>query len=96
MKNTETDSELYKKAKERVAELKDYYSHLGIYFLVNIFLFLIDAFSDPSRWWFYWATFGWGIGILAHTFSVFGAGGMFGEKWEDEQIKKYIEKNKKQ
>ncbi len=95
MNNNQLDanSELYKKAKLRVEELKGYYTHLGIYFIVNIFLFLLDVFNDPSQWWFYWTTLGWGIGIAAHTFAIFGIAGMFGEKWENEQIEKYIQKN---
>lgn len=92
-KTIDTDSELYKKAKARVEELKGYYTHLGIYVIVNIFLFILDATNNPSQWWFYWTTLGWGIGIAAHTFATFGIGGVFGEKWENDQIEKYIQKN---
>jgi hypothetical protein len=96
MINKNIDPILYKKAENRVEEIKGYYIHLAIYVLVNIFLFLLNALTNPSEWWFYWTTFGWGIGILAHTFATFGIGNMLGEKWKNQQIEKYIQQNQSQ
>ncbi|UCF79836.1 MAG: 2TM domain-containing protein, partial [Candidatus Eiseniibacteriota bacterium] len=48
------DQERYERAKKRVAELKDFYSHLIVYVLVNITLFMVNMLTSPGHLWFYW------------------------------------------
>ena len=90
----EKGNDRYKAAKERVEEIKGFYVHLFIYIVVNIGLILLDVLTSPLQLWFYWPLLGWGIGLIAHAFSVFGIRGMFGKEWEERKIKEIMEKEK--
>ena len=88
------DQDLLEKAKKRVYELKGYYIHLITYFVVNIFLLILNLLTSPDELWFYWPMLGWGIGILSHTWSIFGKNMFFGRNWEDRKIKELMNKDK--
>ncbi len=85
----------YKRARKRVKELKEFYMHLSVFAAVNLTLFLINLVSSPGRWWFYWVTVFWGIGLIWHAFGVFIEDRLFGKEWEEKKIREYMEKNKK-
>jgi len=89
------DEDSYKRAKERVKELKGFYSHLTIYILINILLIVINLVTSPQSLWFYWVTVFWGIGILIHAWNIFGHNSLLGKDWEDKKIQKYMDKEKK-
>ena len=84
----------YQRAQKRVEAIKGFYIHLGVYLLVNLLLFLINILTSPDDLWFYWVLLGWGIGIVAHAFSVFGAGRLFGADWEEKKIREIMEEEK--
>ena len=84
----------YKRAKEKVEELKGFYSHLITFIAVNIFLAIINFLTNPGFWWFLFVTFFWGIGLIIHGLSVFMKRGIFSKEWEDRKIKEYMEKEK--
>ena len=86
------DFEKYKKAKERVAELKGFYVHAIMYVLVNVAMILYNLLSNPGYYWFIWPLMGWGIGLFAHGLSVFLKGRLFGKSWEEKKIKELMEK----
>lgn len=86
------DVEKYKKAKERVAELKGFYVHLVVYFVVNLVMVIYNLIVTPEHLWFIWPLFGWGIGISVHALSVFLKGRLFGKDWEEKKIKEIMEK----
>ena len=75
------DNEKYEKAKKRVEEIKGFYSHLITYVVVNIILFLVDFFTSPGIWWFYWPLLGWGIGLFFHGMGVFVFSKFPGKNW---------------
>jgi hypothetical protein len=85
----------YQRAKKRVEALRGFYVHLGVYVLVNLFLFLLNIITSPDNLWFYWPLLGWGIAIVVQAFSVFGPGRLFGAEWEEKKIQEIIEKEKK-
>jgi len=79
----------HRRAKKRVEALRGFYIHLGVYVLVNLFLFLLNIITSPDRLWFYWPLLGWGIGVIAQAFSVFGA------DWEEKKIREIMKKEEK-
>ncbi|MEO0073433.1 MAG: 2TM domain-containing protein [candidate division WOR-3 bacterium] len=93
----EREKELYRRARERVGAQRSFFVHLITYLLVNLMLFILNAVSrsSGSGWWFFWPLIGWGIGLFAHGFSVFGAFGLFNSAWEERQIEKLVEKEKR-
>ena len=94
MDNIDRESEDYKRAKNRVEEIRGFWSHCAVFIIINLGLLIINLITSPHDYWFYWPLLGWGIGLIAHGFHVFGARGIFGKNWEEQQIKKYMDKEK--
>jgi len=90
------EKELEKRAREQVEAQKGFYVHLITYILVNAGLFFINLATrrNGGGWWFYWPLFGWGIGLIAHAFSVFGAFGLFNRQWEERQVKRIMDRER--
>jgi fatty acid desaturase len=76
--------ERYKRAKKRVIEIRRFYTHLTVYVLVMIGLFIVD-YQDRGSWWFYWPLIGWGIALIYHGFKALGTG------WEERKIKRFVD-----
>jgi 2TM domain-containing protein len=90
-----TEDAAYRRARRHVAALRGFYTHLTVFVLVNILLFAINILTSPHSLWFYWPLIGWGIGLLAHAFTVFGFGGRgwMGEDWEERKVREYMQKD---
>jgi hypothetical protein len=91
------EKELERRAREQVEAQKGFYVHLMTYILVNAGLFLINAGTRTryGGWWFYWPLFGWGIGLVSHAFNVFGVLALFTSDWEERQVKKMMDKERR-
>ncbi len=89
------EQELYARARKRVEELKGFYSHFMVYVLVNAGLVGLNLLTSPQYLWFVWPMLGWGIGLVAHGFSVFGAGRFFGADWEERKTREYMEQERR-
>ena len=91
--NTQTSDETvaYERASKRVKELKGFYGNLISYCLVIPFLIFVNLYTVPQYHWFWWPMLGWGIGLASHAFQVFG----IGRNWEEKQIQKILEKEKR-
>jgi len=88
----------YIRAKKRVDAIKGFYWHLASYIAVNIFLIVVIAInSDGNIWNFgtFSTAFFWGIGLGFHALGVFGKDFILGKDWENRQIKKYMDKDKR-
>jgi len=46
--------------------------HLFAYVAVIVLLFVVNLTVTPHSWWFYWVALGWGAGLLANAWAVFG------------------------
>lgn len=57
---------------ERLENRRDIRNHVLIYGAVNTMLVVIWAFSGAGYFWPIWAIAGWGIGLAAHAWSVYG------------------------
>lgn len=87
-----------KRAKKRIEEIKGFYIHLTVYVVVNIFI-LINIYLNTDNFWrwpHFLPLFGWGIGVSFHAAKTFGYNPFFGKKWEERQIQKFIDEDKKQ
>ena len=65
------NQEAYERASKRVAAKMSFFIHLTIYVVINLLLVVINLVTSPGHLWFYWALFGWGIGLFFHGLSVF-------------------------
>lgn len=84
------ESLAYEKATKRVKELKGFYGNLTSYCLIMPFLIVVNIWTSPHYYWFWWALLGWGIGLASHAVQVFG----IGKDWEEKQIQKILDKEK--
>ena len=93
----------YRRAKKRVKDLKEFYKHFLVYFLVNAIFIgrriykdidqgdtLVEAFTDQRNYdFFFW----WGMGLIIHAASVFIAPNILNKDWEERKIKEQMDKN---
>jgi transcriptional regulator with XRE-family HTH domain len=73
-----------------VRKVKGFYLHLIQYVFVISLLALLNFVVSPTKLWFLWAAFGWGIGIMAHAVAVFELVPFFGAEWEKRQVEKRL------
>lgn len=79
----------YAEAKKRVEKRKGFYSHLGSFLVVNIWITVANGF-EPVYPMIFW----WGVGLVSHYISVFGlpGSGAMSDDWEEREIKKEMAK----
>lgn len=75
-----------KRARKRVKELRDLYTHAGIYSVIISFLFILDLITG-SGFWFYWPALGWGVGLAIHAVVVLVEEGIFDKSWEERKVR---------
>jgi hypothetical protein len=81
----------YLRAKKKVEELKEFYGSLISYLFVIPFLIFINYNTYWGFQWFWFPLLGWGLGLVIHSFQVFG----YGSSWEDRKIREIMEKDEK-
>lgn len=82
----------YKRAKERVEEIKSFYSNVLAYVVVISFLAWIN-YRTTDFLWFIFPAAGWGFGVLMHGLGTFGYLPFLGKGWEERKIKELIEQD---
>ncbi|WP_430907330.1 2TM domain-containing protein [Maribacter sp. 2-571] len=96
------------RAKKRVKQLRRFYRHVLLYVLVNLMLFVFqsritvilvskEALGNPDilkpvDWDLFGTPIVWGAVLLLHALKVYIGVPAFGKKWEERQIRKYMEK----
>jgi hypothetical protein len=84
----------YREARRRARNLRDFYVHALVYIAVMAGLFAFNMLVMPSRPWAALPAIGWGLGVLAHGFTVLVAPGLFGADWEERKIREYLERDR--
>ena len=83
----------YIRAKQRVVEIKKFYTNLISYIIFITFLAILNYVTNSWRQpWFLWAAFGWGLGILFHAAKAFQWNPVFNKDWEERKIKEFMDK----
>lgn len=86
----------YIRARKKVEDIKGFYSSLISYCLVIPFLvFIWWRFTPHSIQWFWFAAFGWGLGLVIQGFQAFGFP-ILSADWEERKIKEIMEEDEKQ
>ncbi|MTH15728.1 2TM domain-containing protein [Flavobacterium sp. LC2016-01] len=96
------DDESFEIAYKKVKKVKDFYSHLKVYIVVNVILIISNTNRDflgirfNENELFDWETYStaifWGIALLVHALAVFGPELFFGSNWEQRKIQSYMDK----
>lgn len=89
------EDEKYKTIKARVGRMREFYSSLVSYFIVNIVLIVINLLTSPHNLWFYWVTVIWGIVLLIRWINLSTIKDRyFGDDWEKKKIEELMRKDK--
>lgn len=86
------DAKMREEARKYVRELREFYSHVATFVVINIVLNIINWLTSPGYWWAKWPLLGWGIGLIMHGFSLFGLDYFFGKDWEERKIDEIVKK----
>lgn len=90
----------YMYAERKVKRIKGFYVHFSVYVIINT-IALVTAYrhsKTSADFWeldTFWMLLSWGIGLAAHGISVFAPHFLFSKKWEEERIRKIIDKERK-
>lgn len=84
------ETKRHEQAKEYVRKLKGFWIHLAVYVIVNACLIALNLVKRPDDLWFRWLLVGWGAGLAAHAFLLFGGG--IGKNWEARKIKEVMKR----
>jgi len=92
--NSEHKENKYFRAKERVVEIKKFYTSLMFYIVFIAFLAGLNYYTNEFRYaWFLWAAFGWGIGLCFQAAKAFRWAPFMDKEWEEKKIKELMEKD---
>lgn len=84
----------YTRARERVTELKKFYSELTTYIIIVSTLAWLNYYTNGWRYmWFLWVVFGWGIGLGARALTTFRLNPFMNKDWEERKIKQFMEED---
>ncbi len=83
----------YEKAREKVEELRGFYSHLASFLLVIPILWVLNYGSQPDFLWAIFPTLGWGFGLTRHAMRVFEVNILWGKEWQERKIRELMEKD---
>lgn len=87
----------YLRAKERVAEIKKFYTGLISYVVVISMLAAVNYYVNQwSYMWFLWAAFGWGVGLVFQAAKAYQWSPFMGKNWEERKLKEFMEEEDKQ
>jgi hypothetical protein len=89
------DHQDYDRARAHVRSLRSFYLHAAVYLIVNFALLALNLIRNPDHLWFYWVALGWGIGLAAHAYLVFGSHRLLGADWQERKIQEELDREGK-
>lgn len=93
------DNTKYSRAKERVAEIKEFYSSVLSAIFVIVLVASINFYVNEWRHaWFLWVVFGLAISLLLKALKIFNLNPFMDRGWEERKIQEFMqqEENKQQ
>jgi uncharacterized membrane protein len=70
--SAENEQQLREQAVQRLKKKRDFHTHLLMYVAVNAFLVVIWAVTGAGFFWPIFPILGWGIGLVANAWDVYG------------------------
>lgn len=95
MEDRETiEGRKYLRAKKRVEKEKEVYVHAAVFVFSMPVIIITNVMFVPGFHYFWFALFGWGMGVFLHWLVVVGfKSSLFGEDWEERKIREYMNKD---
>lgn len=79
-----TEAQKIARAVQKVRAMTGFYIHAAVYVVVMTALFAFNM-TDPD-WWVQFPLVGWGLGLGAHAWAVFGRGAEMLRRWQLRKI----------
>jgi hypothetical protein len=87
------DRVAYLRAKDKVKEIRGFYSNVMCYCIVIPTLIFINLKFSPEYLWFWYSACGWGVGVVIHGLSTFGYIPFLTRDWEERKLKELMDKD---
>ena len=84
-----TDTSREEQARKRAKSLVDLLWHLGVFVIVNAFIWLQDYYTGGGIEWAFWVTIPWGMGLAFHGLAYL----LEASRFEDRKTKEYMGKS---
>jgi hypothetical protein len=81
----------YRRAKEQVKAIKEFFGNLVAYCIVIPFLAWLN-YQTTTFPWIIFPVLGWGFGVLMHGLEAYGYNPLWGKRWEEKKIRELMEK----
>ncbi|MCZ7527857.1 MAG: 2TM domain-containing protein [Acidimicrobiia bacterium] len=92
---TTPDDEAMERAQKRVKAVKDFWSFLGIYLLVNAIVITVNLLTSSDALWFYWVSLGMGIPLVITAVNALMASWGRASTWEERKLRQYYEQERR-
>ena len=80
------------RAQRKVEEIMGFYIHLAVFAVVMALMLVINGMDNADGWWVQWPFLGWGLGLLAHAWVVFGRTPNLIANWQLRKIREIKER----
>ncbi|MEN8722977.1 MAG: 2TM domain-containing protein [Alphaproteobacteria bacterium] len=81
-----------KEAQRYVTEVKAFYGHVAMFALINPMLIILNLYTSPDYFWFFWPLGGWLIGLASHAIFTFDLAFFMDPEWEEKTYEKKLER----
>lgn len=82
----------YKKAKLKAKKLREFYSHLRTYLIVNTLFLFINWISSPGEWWVLYPVIGWGFCLTIQAIDALSSFKDYDDEWEERKTRELVKK----
>ena len=89
-----TNETKYRRAQDRVSELKEFYGKIFRGILAIIIVAAINYYKNEWTYpWFLWVVFGVGLSLSIRAIRLFAANFFLGKNWEERKVRELMNKD---
>ncbi|PKP24748.1 MAG: hypothetical protein CVU03_11065 [Bacteroidetes bacterium HGW-Bacteroidetes-2] len=97
---TNEDREQFLYAQDRIRQKKRLNQHFVVFLVGSVFIIVLNQFLGVGseffiKNWFVWAILIWAFLFIVHAFNVYVTNSFMGKEWENKQLTKLREKQRK-
>lgn len=89
------ESVAYKKAKDKIKEIRGFYYNLACFCICMPVIIYINLRYLPEFHWFWFSIAGWGTGVVIQGMFAFDRVPFLGKDWENRKINQLMEQSKR-
>lgn len=86
------EKNVFRKANMKAKKLREFYSHLRTYLIVNLLFLIINQIENSGEWWVLYPVIGWGFCLTIHAIDAFSPFKDYDDDWEERKIRELVER----